>query len=246
MDPDRRSERVRASDVDAIEKVTAADVQRVVKQYLQPDHATVVVIPREGTIVMRKHLIVLSLVAACGPKPADRIDADAARRRRCQRRQAAAGQADAADDPWAGKRSDHRRRRPSRRPPIELPAIEELQARATGCRSTSSRATGCRSSSMQLAIRAGRMHEPRARLGVVRAHRRHAGQGHEAARRRRRSRRRSTSSAARSPRTRRSRRRCVSCSVLSRNAGTCLELLPEMVIQPSFPEAELGQARQIG
>jgi zinc protease len=31
--------------VDLIEKVTAADVQRVVKQYLQPDRATVVVIP---------------------------------------------------------------------------------------------------------------------------------------------------------------------------------------------------------
>ena len=32
-------------DVDAIEKVTAADVQRVVKQYMTPDRATVVVIP---------------------------------------------------------------------------------------------------------------------------------------------------------------------------------------------------------
>src|SRR3569833_4160644 len=32
-------------DVDNIEKVTAADVQRVVKQYLAQDHATVVVIP---------------------------------------------------------------------------------------------------------------------------------------------------------------------------------------------------------
>jgi zinc protease len=32
-------------DIDAIEKVSAADVQRVVKQYLSTDHATVVVIP---------------------------------------------------------------------------------------------------------------------------------------------------------------------------------------------------------
>ncbi len=32
-------------DVDEVEKVTAADVQRVVKQYLTQDHATVVVIP---------------------------------------------------------------------------------------------------------------------------------------------------------------------------------------------------------
>jgi predicted Zn-dependent peptidase len=32
-------------DVDALDKVSAADVQRVVKQYLSTDHATVVVIP---------------------------------------------------------------------------------------------------------------------------------------------------------------------------------------------------------
>ena len=35
-------------DVDAIEKVSAADVQRVVKQYMTPDRATVVVIPPKG------------------------------------------------------------------------------------------------------------------------------------------------------------------------------------------------------
>lgn len=36
------------SDVDQIEKVTAADVQRVVKTYLTPDLATIVVIPPKG------------------------------------------------------------------------------------------------------------------------------------------------------------------------------------------------------
>ncbi len=35
-------------DVESIEKVTAADVQRVVKQYMAPDRATVVVIPPKG------------------------------------------------------------------------------------------------------------------------------------------------------------------------------------------------------
>lgn len=35
-------------DVDAIEKVTAADVARVVKQYMAPDRATIVVIPPKG------------------------------------------------------------------------------------------------------------------------------------------------------------------------------------------------------
>ena len=36
-------------DVDEIEKVTAADVKRVVKQYLRPDKATIVVIPPKGS-----------------------------------------------------------------------------------------------------------------------------------------------------------------------------------------------------
>ena len=36
-------------DVDLIERVTAADVQRVVKQYLTPDNATIVIIPPKGT-----------------------------------------------------------------------------------------------------------------------------------------------------------------------------------------------------
>ncbi|HEV7557571.1 MAG TPA: insulinase family protein, partial [Kofleriaceae bacterium] len=35
----------------------------------------------------------------------------------------------------------------------------------------------------------------------------------------------------------------VSCSVLSRNTNTCLELLPEVVIQPSFPDAELTKTK---
>ena len=35
-------------DVDEIEKVTAADVKRVVKQYFAADKATIVVIPPKG------------------------------------------------------------------------------------------------------------------------------------------------------------------------------------------------------
>jgi zinc protease len=32
-------------DVDAVEKVTAADIERVVKQYMSPERATIVVVP---------------------------------------------------------------------------------------------------------------------------------------------------------------------------------------------------------
>jgi zinc protease len=97
--------------------------------------------------------------------------------------------------------------------------------------------------SMQLAIRAGRMHEPRARLGVaeltadmlVKGTTRHDALGlaktidfvggtiaadatFEAT--------------------------LVSCSVLARNASTCFDLVPEMVTQPAFPEPELAQMRE--
>ncbi|HLL21152.1 MAG TPA: pitrilysin family protein [Kofleriaceae bacterium] len=41
-------------DVDEIEKVTAADVQRVVKKYMVPDNATVVIIPPKGAAAPAK------------------------------------------------------------------------------------------------------------------------------------------------------------------------------------------------
>jgi zinc protease len=36
----------------------------------------------------------------------------------------------------------------------------------------------------------------------------------------------------------------VSCSVLARNTKTCLQLLPEMITQPTFPETELAKVRE--
>jgi predicted Zn-dependent peptidase len=95
---------------------------------------------------------------------------------------------------------------------------------------------------MQLAVRAGRMHEPRARLGVseltadllVKGTKNHdaaalakaidAAGGTIAAD--------STFEAT-----------LLSCSVMVRSAGTCFDLLSEMVTQPTFPEGELGALR---
>jgi predicted Zn-dependent peptidase len=37
-------------DIDEIEKVTAADVQRVVKKYMAPELATVVFVPPKGAV----------------------------------------------------------------------------------------------------------------------------------------------------------------------------------------------------
>jgi zinc protease len=36
-----------------------------------------------------------------------------------------------------------------------------------------------------------------------------------------------------------------SCSALSKDAGLCLELLSDILVHPSFPEAELGEVRQL-
>src|SRR5262249_35851599 len=36
----------------------------------------------------------------------------------------------------------------------------------------------------------------------------------------------------------------VSCSALARSASTCFELVPEMVTQPTFPDAELTKLRE--
>ncbi len=36
----------------------------------------------------------------------------------------------------------------------------------------------------------------------------------------------------------------LSCSVLSRNRSTCLDLLPEMIMQSTFPDAELGKVKR--
>jgi zinc protease len=96
--------------------------------------------------------------------------------------------------------------------------------------------------SMQLAIRAGRMHEPRARLGVAELTADMMVKG---------TRRRDAAALAKAidfvggtiavdatfEAT------LMSCSVLRRDLGTCLELLPELITQPAFPEPELARVR---
>lgn len=144
-------------------------------------------------------------------------------------------------DPWAG-RTDLIGL-PELKPPaaVELPKIEEFKL-GNGLGVYVVKAGRLPVVAMQLAVRAGRMHEPHARLGVselaadmlVKGTRRHdaaalaraidfAG-GTIAAD--------STFEAT-----------LLSCSVPSGSAGTCLELVTEMVTQPTFPDAELAALR---
>ncbi|MBA3541623.1 MAG: insulinase family protein, partial [Deltaproteobacteria bacterium] len=125
--------------------------------------------------------------------------------------------------------------------PVELPAIEEFKL-SNGLRVFAIKNTRLPIVSMQVAIRAGRMNEPHARLGVseftadmlVKGTKRRDALalakkidfvgGTIAAE--------STFEAT-----------LVSCSVLAKHAGTCLELLPEVITQPAFAKAEHAKIR---
>lgn len=144
-------------------------------------------------------------------------------------------------DPWSG-RSDLIAVPAPRVPgPVELPKLDEFKL-GNGLQVYVVNSTRLPVIALQLAIRAGRLHEPRARLGVseltadmlVKGTRNHdaaalarvidAAGGTISAD--------STFEAT-----------LLSCSVLVRSAGTCLELMSEMVTQPTFPDAELTTMR---
>jgi zinc protease len=191
---------------------------------------------------MTRAVLSLLLVAACGPKsapsPVPQLPGD--------------GDANVAKpvepttpavaDAWAGKTDLIAPPAPKAPAAVELPTIESYKL-ANGLQVFVIDSDKLPVVSMQLAVRAGRMDEPRARLGVseltadmlVKGTRRHdalalakaidfvggtiaADATYEAT--------------------------LVSCSVLARNTKTCLQLLPEMITQPTFPEAELGKVRE--
>jgi zinc protease len=144
-------------------------------------------------------------------------------------------------DAWAGKTDLIAA--PAAKPPgkLELPHLEELKL-ANGLQVYIVKSDRLPVVSVQLAIRAGRMHEPRARLGVaettsdliVKGTKRHdavalakaidvVGGSISAE---------STFEATH-----------LSCSVLARNLDTCLSLIPEMIVESTFPEDELAKAK---
>ncbi|HEX2691500.1 MAG TPA: insulinase family protein [Kofleriaceae bacterium] len=191
---------------------------------------------------MRK-LLVMSLVVACGPKPAPAPipmlpgDGDAHVVKPPPVKQAPVA------DPWTGRGDLIAAPAPHPPAPIELPKIQEFKL-SNGLAVYVVKNDHLPVVAMQLAVRAGRMHEPRARLGVseltadmlVKGTRQHdaaqlakaidvAG-GTIAAD--------STFEAT-----------LVSCTVLARNAGTCFELVPEMITQSTFPDAELTKMREM-
>lgn len=190
---------------------------------------------------MRKALIAIAMLAACGPKagPAPIVlpgDGDTHTVKPPPPPTSAA-------DPWSG-RSDLIAP-PTGGAPVamEIPRIEELKL-SNGLQVYVVKSDRLPVVSIQLAVRAGRMHEPRARLGVSEL----------------------TADMLVKGTTRRSAAQLakaidfvggtigadatfeatlLSCSVLAKYQGTCLDLMPEMVMQPAFPDAELGKMRDM-
>jgi len=190
---------------------------------------------------MRPLILLAAAAAACGPKPAPTPipllpgdgDTNVAK--------PPAPKQPAEVDPWAG-RADLIAAPAALPPvPVPLPPIESADL-PNGLKVFIIKSDRLPVVSLQLAIRAGRMHEPRARLGVAEITADLLVKG---------SARRDAAALARAidfvggtiavdatfEAT------LLSCSVLKRDLGTCLELVPELLTQPAFPEAELVKVR---
>jgi len=190
---------------------------------------------------MRK-LLVLLLCAACGPKasvaPVPLLPGDGD----SHVAKPPPPKPPAALDPWSGKVELIAAPAPPATPgPVELPKIDELTL-SNGLVVYVVKNDRVPVVSLQVAVRAGRMHEPRARLGVaevtadllVKGTKQHDAQalakaidavgGTIGA---------SSSFEA----------TLVSCSALAKHVATCLDLVSEIVTQPTFPDAELAKRR---
>jgi zinc protease len=191
-------------------------------------------------MTMRK-LLVMMAVAACGPKPAPAPipmlpgDGDA------HVAKPPPVKPPAKSDAWTGR--NDLIAAPAPQPPaaLELPKIEELKL-SNGLQVYVVKSDRLPVVAMQLAVRAGRMHEPRARLGVAELTADMLVKGTA---------RRDAAALAKAIDTvggtiaadSTFEATLVSCSVLARNANTCFELVPEMITQPAFPDAELAKLR---
>ena len=188
-------------------------------------------------------LLCALLIAACGPKPAPLPvpklpgdgDANVAK-------PPPAPVHSAEDDPWMGKTDLLAPPAPKKPAKMELPHIENFKL-ANGLDVFVIQSDRLPVVSMQLAIRAGRQQEPRARLGVSEATADMLVKG---------TKRRNAVALAKAidfvggtiSADATYEASLLQCSVLAKDLKTCLELMPEMVEQPSFAEDELAKIKQ--
>ncbi len=181
-------------------------------------------------------------LAACGPKPSPAPvpvlpgdgDANVAK--------PPAVTKPGADDPWAGRTDLIPPPAPKPPAPVELPAIDAFKL-ANGLQVYVVKSDKLPVVSMQVAIRAGRMHEPQARLGVAEIAGDMLVKG---------TKRRNALAIAKAidfvggtiAANTTYEATLLSCSVLARNLSTCLDLMPDMLTQPAFADAELQKVRE--
>ena len=186
-------------------------------------------------------LLLVSLGVACGPKapsaPVPVLPGDGDR----NTAKPVQPTKPSANDPWAGRTDLITAPAPRPPAPVELPNIEQFKL-ANGLQVHVVKSDRLPVASLQLAVKAGRMHEPRARLGVAEftAHMLVKG-----------TKRRDAVALAKKidfvggtiGADATFEATLLSCSVLAKNLPTCLELLPEMLTVPSFPDSELAKIR---
>jgi zinc protease len=204
-------------------------------------HPKILRTPRAGRAALAALAALAAVAAACGPKPAPTpiplLPGDGTE----HVAKPPTAKPPAVVDPWAGRTDLIVPPAPEPPAPVDIPPIEEL-ALPNGLKVFIIKSDRLPVVSVQLAIRAGRMHEPRARLGVAEITADMLVKGTA---------RRDAAALAKAidfvggtiavdatfEAT------LLSCSVLRKSLGTCLELLPEMLTQPAFPESELGKVR---
>jgi zinc protease len=190
---------------------------------------------------MRRVLLLAALIA-CGPKPKPAPIATLPGDGDKNVAKPANDVKPSASDPWAGKTDLITA--PAAKPPapLELPAIENYKL-ANGLEVFVIKSDRLPVVSMQLAIKAGRMHEPRARLGVAEFTADMLVKG---------TKRRDAIGLAKTidfvggtiAADSTFEATLLSCSVLSKSMNTCLTLVPEMLTQPTFPDSELAKVRE--
>ncbi|MEJ7599121.1 MAG: pitrilysin family protein [Kofleriaceae bacterium] len=187
-----------------------------------------------------KFLLALVVLAACGPKATSVVPVLPGDGDQNVAKPTQPGKPTAAD-PWAGRTDLISAPAPRPPGPVELPNIEEFKL-ANGLAVHVVKSDRLPITSLQLAIKAGRMHEPRARLGVAEFTANMLVKG---------TKRRNAVALAKKidfvggtiGADATFEATLLSCSVLAKNLPTCLELLPEMITQPSFPDSELAKIR---
>ena len=191
---------------------------------------------------MKRALLAALLVAACGPKPTPTAvpllpgdgDTNVAK--------PPPSKPTTAPDAWSGK-PDLIKAPPAKAPAaVELPKIDELKL-SNGLAVYVIKSDRLPLVSFQMAVRAGRMNEPRSRLGVAEATANMLVKG---------TKKRDALAIAKTidfvggtiAADATFEATLLSCSVLARNTSTCLDLLPDMLTQPTFPDAELTKVRE--